>query len=556
MPFAPNPHFVGRDDVLLALAGALHGGARVAMSPRAAVTGLGGIGKTSVAVEVAHRYGSCFAGGVFWLSFADPAAIPAEIAACGGPGLLDLHPAYGDLTQAEQLALVREAWQRPIPRLLVFDNCEDPQLVQQWAPPSGGCRVLITSRRQSWPSSLGVAIHRLESLVRSASSLLLRTLAPRLTPMEADAIAEELGDFPLALQLAGSYLAQFADIAVAAYLAELRSDVILAHPSLLGAHDGDVSTTAHERHVGRTFLMSYQRLDPTRDALALALLARVACLAPGAPIPRDLLLTSAALAPTDSAGPIALGRLVDLGFLSIGPDGILLHRLVQAFVSTVLGDPRAEQAVETALCDRAVSLNHAGLPTALHPLAVHLRWLTRTMASREDLAMALLCDEFGYYLRMMGEYREARPLTERALAIRERRVGADHPTTAQSLNNLAALLRDTGAVSAALPLAERALAIRERQLGPDHLATARSLITLSTLLRATGAYATALPLAERALAIRERRLGPTHPSTARSLGNLAALLAATGDYGAARRLYERALAIHEQALGPDHADTA
>ncbi|HEY1015655.1 MAG TPA: tetratricopeptide repeat protein, partial [Herpetosiphonaceae bacterium] len=454
MPFAPNPHVVGRDAVLLALARALHGGARVAIGPKAAATGLGGIGKTSVAAEFVHRYGSFFAGGVFWLSFADPAAIASEVAACGGPGLLDLHPSYGDLKQDEQLALVRAAWQRPIPRLLIFDNAEDPQLVQQWAPPSGGCRILITSRRQSWPGK--IVTHSLDVLARPASVALLRDLAPRLTPAEAEEIAEELGDFPLALQLAGSYLAQYPGIKVAAYLAELRSDVILAHPSLRGLHDGDVSTTAHDRHVGRTFLVSYQRLDPERDKLALALLARAACLAPGAPIPVDLLLASAELEPEDSSGQLALGRLVDLGFVTVGDEGVVLHRLVHAFVGAVVQDSGALAAIEWELCRQMHDRNMRGYVVDIPPLIVHLRWAVRAIDERVDNAMATLATNLAYHLNGNGDYLEARRYYESALAIRETIFGPNHPDTAISLNNLAATIKSLGNYSVAQHYYERA----------------------------------------------------------------------------------------------------
>ena len=107
-----------------------------------------------------------------------------------------------------------------------------------------------------------------------------------------------------------------------------------------------------------------------------------------------------------------------------------------------------------------------------------------------------------------------------------------------------------------LVAARRALAIREKQLGPDHPDTAISLGNLANLLEAQGDLAAARPLHERALAIREKRLGPDHPDTAASLSNLARLLRAQGDLAAARTLYERALAIYEKQLGPDHPDTA
>ena len=103
---------------------------------------------------------------------------------------------------------------------------------------------------------------------------------------------------------------------------------------------------------------------------------------------------------------------------------------------------------------------------------------------------------------------------------------------------------------------ERALAIREKALGPEHPDTATSLNNLAILLKAEGDFAGARPLYERALAICEKVLGPEHPDTATSLNNLANLLRDQGDFAGRDRCYERALAIREKALGPEHPDTA
>ena len=113
---------------------------------------------------------------------------------------------------------------------------------------------------------------------------------------------------------------------------------------------------------------------------------------------------------------------------------------------------------------------------------------------------------------------QARPLVERALAINEKALGPEHPSTATSLNNLAALLRDQGDLVGARPLAERALPIYEETLGCEHAWTATSL----DLLRDQGDFSGARPLHERALAIREKALGREHPDTAQSFNNLAA----------------------------------
>src|SRR6185503_8478815 len=121
-----------------------------------------------------HRYGQHFVGGVFWLSFATADGVPAEVALCGGASGLDLRPDFANLPIDEQVRLVLAAWQRPTPRLLIFDNCEDPALFDQWRPKSGGCRVLVTSRRSQWDAALGIYALPLETLPREESVALLR----------------------------------------------------------------------------------------------------------------------------------------------------------------------------------------------------------------------------------------------------------------------------------------------------------------------------------------------------------------------------------------------
>jgi len=308
MRLSPNPLFVGRDDDLRALAGALKAGDTTAIGQvqTAAATGLGGIGKTQLASEFVHRYGQYFAGGVFWLSFADPNAVPAEVVACGGPGRLDLRPDFGTLSLDAQVRLVLSAWQSPMPRLLVFDNCEDEALLAQWRPPSGGCRVLVTSRRATWDVSLDVRALTLGVLSRKESITLLRKHRPDLPEGDTNlnAIGEELGDLPLALHLAGSYLARYRRaMSPADYLEQLRNPALLRHRSLQG---GGISPTGHAQHVGRTFALSYDRLDldNATDMLAFALLVRTAHFAPGEPIPYDLLVLT--LGPDEGSPTAAL----------------------------------------------------------------------------------------------------------------------------------------------------------------------------------------------------------------------------------------------------------
>ncbi|HEU4411142.1 MAG TPA: tetratricopeptide repeat protein [Polyangiaceae bacterium] len=172
------------------------------------------------------------------------------------------------------------------------------------------------------------------------------------------------------------------------------------------------------------------------------------------------------------------------------------------------------------------------------------------------LAEAQRLNEEAKRLQGEGAYARAVPLAERALALRERVLGPNHPDVANSLHILAELYRAQGAYTKAEPLHLRALAILEKALGPEHPLVAASLNNLAGLYWAQGAYEKAELLVERALRLREKALGPDHPSVAGSLNGLALLYKDQGAYEKAEPHYLRALRISEKALGPEHPDVA
>jgi tetratricopeptide (TPR) repeat protein/CHAT domain-containing protein len=155
-----------------------------------------------------------------------------------------------------------------------------------------------------------------------------------------------------------------------------------------------------------------------------------------------------------------------------------------------------------------------------------------------------------------GKYQEAIPFAEKLLAIRKRTLGCEDPSTAQSLNNLAALYLGTGDYSKAEPLFQQALQIRKKLLGQQHPDTATTLNNLAFLYLKMGAYAKAEPLFQQALQIEKKVLGLNNPDTAATLQNLAFLYHEMGDYGKAEPLYQQALQIKKKVLGKQHPDTA
>ncbi|HKX26841.1 MAG TPA: CHAT domain-containing tetratricopeptide repeat protein [Blastocatellia bacterium] len=158
--------------------------------------------------------------------------------------------------------------------------------------------------------------------------------------------------------------------------------------------------------------------------------------------------------------------------------------------------------------------------------------------------------------RGKGEYGKADPLYQRALAIREKALEADHPDLAASLINLANLYNETSQFMKAESYYQRALSIYERALGPEHPLVGLSLNNLAALYLRRGDYAKAEPLYRRSLSIGEKVLGPEHPNVGSTLTNLALLYYFRGDYAQAEPLYRRALAIKEKVLGPDHPSLA
>ena len=196
-------------------------------------------------------------------------------------------------------------------------------------------------------------------LPRSESIELLQKHRPDLSADDPalNALAAELGDLPLALTMAGSYLAAYRyEITPGQYLRRLSQKGLLEHVSLQGK-GSSYSPTGHELHVARTFALSYEKLDPENptDALAQALLARAACFAPGEPIPRSLLQATLPAEDQESQEdtfPIAdaLQRLASLGLLeSDAQGGVRLHRLLAAFVRRLPGAETAQKDVEENL---------------------------------------------------------------------------------------------------------------------------------------------------------------------------------------------------------------
>jgi tetratricopeptide (TPR) repeat protein len=611
-----NPVFTGRHDLLGRLHASLRPGGAAAVVQAHALHGLGGVGKTQLALEYAHRHASDY-DLIWWVVAEQPAAIPGQLAA--------LARRLGIPEATEQAETVQVLWDELRQRdrwLLILDNAEGPDAPTGLGPPLArlvdllpqltGGRVLVTSRDATWEQHATLA--ELEVFAPGEAVEFLLTRSGTGDAHAAQEIAELLGWLPLALEQAGAYVRE-ARTPLAAYLERLQQVPSIA---LSKGRPRDRRPTDT---VATTWQVSLERIRPIPGAVAF--LELCAFFSPDE-VPRDLFDQQldppaddlAVVAGDPFALDEAIAALRRYGLVKATEQSLSVHRLLQQVIRDHLDPATAASRISVAvrLLDEAFPregyqdaatwptceelLSHAlaatghaerfatadpvgtGLLATIEP-ATSARLFTwaggylygraRYLEAKALFTRALTIKEAMYgtkqpdtvtlsYLAMalqaLGDLDGARSYHERAVATDESNLGPDHPEVATSLTNLASVLREQGNLDGARTLLERALAIREARLGPDHLATATSLNNLASVLADQGDLDGARTLHERALSICEARLGPDHLATATSLNNLAGVLADQGDLDAARTLLERVLAIREARLGPDHPATA
>ena len=610
VPLPRNPFFTGREELLRILRERLKHTQRLALTQGLAISGLGGIGKTQIALEYAyqrHQDYSC----VFWLNAATQETLQA--------GLLTLaevlqlpekeardHPRV--LQAVKQWLTGHQDW------LLILDNADEVKLMRDLLPPEGTGHLLLTTRAQA----LGPLAERLEveTMGMAESTLLLLRRARLLAPgmfldqasseqlAAAEAIAIELDFLPLALDQAGAYIEEVG-CSLATYL-ELyrtyRAELLRRRGQMPGDYPASVATT---------WSLNFQQVEQANPAAA-ELLRLCAFLSPDA-IPEELFSEGgAALGPvleqiaTDAfALNEAIEELRKYSLVQRDPEARLLrlHRLVQAVLQDAMEEAKqcqwAERAVRATsrvfpdpdepegwsqgqrflpqaqacsvliekyaflfveaavLLQRTANYLHCA---ALYELVEPLYWRAlriweQTLGPGHLEATYALCG-LATFFRVQRKYEQADALSRQALHIREQVLGPEHPDVAQPLRELGALYSRLGKYQQAEPLFQRALHIQEQVLGPDHIEVARPLNDLALLFELQGKYQQAEPLFQRALCILEQVYGPEHPDVGRPLNNLAELYMLQGKYQQAELLFQRALHLWEQSYGPEHPITA
>ncbi|HLZ58773.1 MAG TPA: FxSxx-COOH system tetratricopeptide repeat protein [Ktedonosporobacter sp.] len=562
VPYRRNLFFTGREELLLMLEQTLLDKGNVALTQSYALCGLGGIGKTQLALEYAYRSREQYQA-VFWVRAASLATLSTDLGALAH--LLAL-PEHESAEQQIVIEAVRGWFSRNQGWLLILDNADDLTLLKDFVPTAGHGHLLLTTRAQATGKlAISVEVEKMDLeegillLLHRAKLLAAGTsLAQVQDPMllQARHLVQALDGLPLAIDQAAAYIEE-SGCSLEEYLQlyeERRMDLLKRASAALPDYPETVAST---------WSLSFQQVEQANEAAAHLL--RLCAFLDADAIPEMMLREGASWLGL-VLGPAATDRLRWNEVLRVlrqyslirrhSEKGLLqIHRLVQVVIQAGMNEQtrriwaeRAMQVVNAALPE--VSFENWGRCQELLPHAQRCSVLIEEYHLASEAAFRLL-HQTGWYLRERGSYAQAERCFQQALLLGEQALEFEHPSYRDCLHDLALLYWDRGDYERAEPLLLRLLTFFERSLGTRHAKMAACLNHLGLLYWSQGKYEQAEPLLQQALASHEQLLGPKHPDVAHTLNNLANLFSYQGKYEQAEPLLQRSLAIFEQTVGPD-----
>jgi hypothetical protein len=534
-----NKNFTGRADVLAQLRSRTEASnTAVLLSkeglPRA-VQGLGGVGKTAVAIEYAYKYGHEY-DLVCWIRADQTLLVRSALAALAADLGLDPPSASGiDQATAGVLDALRRG--EPYDRwLLIFDNADQPDDLRPFIPIGGD--VLITSRNHEW--SPLVDTMALDVFERSESIQYLLKRAPRgLTSEDANRLADGVGDLPLALVQAAAVIYE-GGMTVGEYLRQLHDRIGRILELGISPEYPSSMTAAWQISVHKL-----RQQSPT----ALELLRCCAFFGPE-PIPTDVFKLGSQQSRTGVgaviADPIELSSAIStLGRYALAKkDGpyITVHRLVQGLLRADL-DP-AEQNNYRQDVHSILAAGAPGNPCDENTWPQYSDLVAHAGSEASDLAHCEVADHRRFaldvvrYLYVSGDFTSCRLFAERFIEHWTAASGPDDLYVLDANRHLGNALRELGRAAEAYRVIESTLHSAERVLEPRNPLTLHLRNAFGADLRARGDFASALSLDEETRALHEEVFGPTDPQTLRVTCNLALDYSLNSNFIKARDLHK------------------
>ncbi|KAJ6016208.1 Tetratricopeptide-like helical [Penicillium herquei] len=565
VPFARNPRFVGRQEEINRLENFM---SKPSGLNKIAIHGLGGIGKTQIALELAYcireKNPEC---SIFWIPCTNYESIEQTYLNIA----LTLGISNAEPAKAKEQVKLHLSQASAGKWLLVFDNADD---IEMWIKPKGNTNtsplknilpysenghILFTSRNRKLAVKLAapnvLSVPDIDQ--NTAMEILEKSLIHLNLPYDknaANALLEQLTFLPLAISQAAAYINEN-DISISDYLSLLKQQEIGAAELLSEEFEDDGRYAEIQNPVITTWWISFKQIKQL-DCLATDYLSFMGCINP-----RDIPQSILPPAPSAKKRVDALGLLKAYSFISehAYEKKFSLHRLVHLAMQNWM---REENIIDRWVCLAAERLDelypghdhsNRGLWRDYLP---HASYLTNSEEfHRFYFKYVRFTSRVGRLLQSDGRYDEANPLFARNLRVCEEALGPEHPDTLMSVSLLGSVLTQQGKYKEAEAMHRRDLEGSEKALGPEHPDTLTSVSHLGSVLAEQGKYKEAEAIHRRALEGREKALGPEHPTTLACVTNLGSVLAQQGKYKEAEAMHRRDLEGSEKALGPEHPDT-
>ncbi|KAJ6172447.1 hypothetical protein N7470_001514 [Penicillium chermesinum] len=550
----------------------------------AVLHGLGGIGKTQLAIHFARKHKDDFTA-IFWLSGKDRSTLVSSLSSC--------LPRIQHLPADTQVANEEEAEQRARQVLLwladpentrwliIFDNTDQYSPVQghndskydvyEFLPKADHGSIIITSRLQEI-TELGkpFPVQRLSHedatrLLLNCSGFSLKDNLQKEAEQDIVDLAGQLDGLSLAIVIAGAFMRQTGTNAKE-YMELYRTSW-----SDLQSQSGP---TRHyqQGNLIQTWMVTYkeiQKCDPTAAELLLLL-----AFFDNRDIWYELLqsgLNCSKLPPWFKM--VVSNKLVFkakakvlVGFSLVETKqqsgSYALHPVVQDWCHHVADyNDLTSHLHELALMSVGYMVpgsnvrGYAEIQQRLLPHANYLNSKERDHLQNDTVDICNALGRIGYLYSIQGKLKDAEKMYQRALAGFEKVLGPDHISTLDTVNNLGLPYVIQGKLKEAEEMLQRALTGNEKVLDPDHTSTLFTVNNLGFLYSVQGKLKDAKKMYQRALAGFEKVLGPDHISTLETVHNLGVLYSNQGKLKDAEKMYQRALAGYEKVIGPDHTST-
>ncbi|KAF6810671.1 Kinesin light chain 5 [Colletotrichum plurivorum] len=591
LPFPPNPDFVHRPPIERWLQDQFGGPDR-----RMALVGMGGFGKSQLAIEFAHQIHIDRPGtSVFWVhgksraTFEESYRTLADILALPRRRELDV----------DVLALVRDWLQRDdiSPWFMVVDNADDAGVfffhnrqdksqdpLASYLPKSTNGKILVTSRSLDAAEKLAGRSRTILQIPAMQEDQALELLTKRLDGETDKAAAIELVSaldyIPLAVNQAAAYINRRSPrVSVMSYLDKFRTSekqkdsLLRSDKGDLGRHDG-VSNS-----VVVTWQVTFEQVKRERPRAAnlLSLMSQFQA----HNIPEYMLHSyDSDIAATDEgdADSVAAGTESDevsdcenfendmdtlrgYSLVALSSAGFCeMHSLVQFCTRlwiSEFGDPARWSWLFVKLAaDHFPSGAYETWGTC-QSLLPHIEpALSRKRKGKGDiLDWAELLTNVCWYMFMLGKYSRAEMLGEEAFNARKNVLGLSHPSTLTSMANLASTYRNQGRWEEAEKLNVEVMETHKAKLGADHPDTLTSMANLASTFWNQGRWKEAEKLFVEVMETSKTKLGADHPNTLISMGNLASTYENQGRWEEAEKLGVEVMETHKAKLGADHPHT-